>query len=108
MKKMIPFVMAALLIVPPTVKAQEVHGELTDHAGVVNVGNKICPVSNEEVGLMGKAYTVEYNGKEYNLCCKMCAKDFQKNPEKYSKIAEAETLDEKHGGVEANHQDHQH
>lgn len=48
-----------------------------------NVGNKICPVSGEKIGAMGKAYHVEYEGKVYNLCCKMCSKDFKKNPEKY-------------------------
>lgn len=51
----------------------------------INVGNKICPVSEEKIGSMGKAYTVEHEGKVYNLCCKMCAKDFKKNPEKYIK-----------------------
>lgn len=50
-----------------------------------NVGNKICPVSREKIGSMGKAYHVEHEGKVYNLCCKMCAKDFKKNPEKYIK-----------------------
>ena len=62
----------------------------------VEVGNKICPVSGDEIpapgekGNMGEAINYEYNGKIYNLCCKMCAKDFKKNPEKYSKIAEGE------------------
>ena len=57
---------------------------------LVLVGNKICPVSGEKVGEMGKVETYEYNGKVYNLCCTMCAKDFKKDPEKYSKIAEDE------------------
>ena len=48
-----------------------------------NVGNKICPVSGEKIGAMGKAYHVEHEGKVYNLCCKMCAKDFKKKPEEY-------------------------
>lgn len=59
-------------------------------AEMVNVGNKICPVSNQTIGSMGEGYKVEYNGKEYNLCCEMCVKDFNKNPEKYAAIAEAE------------------
>ncbi len=60
----------------------------------VEVGNTICPVSKEEIpapgkeGPMGGAVKYEYNGKIYNLCCKMCVKDFKKDPEKYSKIAE--------------------
>jgi len=62
----------------------------------VEVGNKICPVSGEKVpvpgekGAMGEAVTYEYNGKIYNLCCPMCVKDFKKDPEKYSKIADEE------------------
>lgn len=62
----------------------------------VNVGNKICPVSGEKIptpgeeGAMGEPVQFVYNGKVYNLCCKACAKDFQKDPEKYSKIAEEE------------------
>ena len=68
----------------------------------VEVGNKICPVSGEKIpapgekGDMGtEAVKYEYNGKIYNLCCSMCIKDFKKNPEKYSKIAEDEVTKEK-------------
>ena len=67
----------------------------------VEVGNKICPVSSDKIpppgekGDMGEAVKYEYNGKIYNLCCKMCIKDFKKNPEKYSKIAKDEVAKEK-------------
>ncbi len=56
----------------------------------VEVGNKICPVSGEKVGEMGDIVKYEHNGKIYNFCCKACLKDFAKDPEKYSKIAEDE------------------
>ncbi len=63
----------------------------------VEVGNKICPVSGDnvpapgETGTMGdKPVKIEYKGKIYNLCCLMCVKDFKKNPEKYSGIADNE------------------
>ena len=59
-------------------------------ASAKEVGNKICPVSHEKTGEMGEVVQHEYNGKIYNLCCKMCLKDFNKDPEKYSKIAEDE------------------
>ncbi len=62
-------------------------------AKLVEVGNKVCPVSGEEIKAnseMGEAITYEYNGKSYNLCCAMCKKDFKNNPEKYSKIADDE------------------
>ena len=73
-------------------------GSMMDHqegteanSKAVEVGNKICPVSGDKVGGdMGEPVKYEYNGKIYNLCCKACAKDFKKDPEKYSKIAENE------------------
>lgn len=61
----------------------------------VEVGNKICPVSRNKVGEMGESVKYEYKGKIYNLCCPMCVKDFKKNPEKYSKIADEEVAKEK-------------
>ena len=61
----------------------------------IEVGNKICPVSKEKVGQMGEIVTYEYNGKVYNLCCKMCIKDFNKDPESFSKKAEEMAQEEK-------------
>lgn len=63
-----------------------------DVKNLPNIGNKICPVSGNVVddGKMGEAVKFVYNGKIYNLCCPMCIKDFKKNPEKYSAIAEKE------------------
>ncbi len=62
--------------------------ENTLASAAVDVGNKTCPVSGEEIGEMGEVTRYEYNGKIYNLCCAMCIKDFQKNPEQYSNKAE--------------------
>jgi YHS domain-containing protein len=64
------------------------HKDAADAKAGVNVGNTICPVSGEKVGEMGAAVPYVYNGKTYNLCCAMCAKDFKNDPAKYSKIAE--------------------
>ncbi len=50
-------------------------------------GNKICPVSGEKIK-KSEEYKMAYEGKTYNLCCKMCAKDFKKNPQKYIQIIE--------------------
>jgi len=52
-------------------------------------GNKICPVSGEEINDETKA-TYEYKGKIYNLCCSGCIEEFRNNPEKYIKIIEEE------------------
>lgn len=56
-----------------------------------NVGNKICPVGGEEVGSGGMTpYQVTHKGKVYNLCCVSCLEEFNKDPDKYTKIAEEE------------------
>ena len=59
----------------------------------VEVNNKFCPISSEETGKMGPAEKVTYNGKVYNLCCSMCLKDFNKDPE--AAIAKIEAQMEK-------------
>jgi len=48
----------------------------------VSVGNKICPVSGEEIDPKMKA-TYEYEGKIYNFCCTSCIEEFKKDPQKY-------------------------
>ena len=67
--------------------------EVTEE-GPVEVGNMICPVSGEKIE-EETAYKLEFEGKIYNLCCKMCAKDFEKDPQKY-----IETLEEIKEGEE--------
>ena len=68
----------------------------TPTSNAVEVGNKICPVSGEKVpapgekGPMGGPVKIMYKGRIYNLCCPMCVKNFKKNPEKYSAIADKE------------------
>lgn len=65
---------------------------------VVNVGNKICPVSGEKID-EEKKLTYEYEGKIYNFCCKACVKDFKKDPQKYIEKLEAmEEETEEHEG----------
>ena len=79
----------------------EMHVATEDDIKVLpNVGNKLCPVSGNPVddGTMGEAVKYVYNGKIYNLCCEMCMKDFKKDPEKYSKIAEDEVAKDQSNG----------
>lgn len=49
-------------------------------SGIIDLNNKICPVSGKEVN--GKNF-FEYNGVSYGLCCNMCERDFVKSPEKF-------------------------
>lgn len=74
------------------------------------VGNKICPVSGEEVK-EEERYQVEYEGKIYNLCCKMCLKDFNKDQQKYlEKLAQLEQKGEEteHHEEGGDHEGHSH
>ena len=95
----------------PVKVENEMHVATEEEAKTLpNVGNKICPVSGDRIpapgekGTMGdKPVKYEYNGKIYNLCCSMCIKDFKKNPEKYSKIAEDEVAKEKKQEGQADH-----
>ena len=55
-----------------------------------------CVVSGEKLGEMGKPYTFTHDGREVQLCCKNCLKDFNKEPAKYiKKIEEAEAKEKK-------------
>ena len=61
------------------------------------VDNKFCPVSKEAIDNKDEMVQVEHNGKMYNLCCKMCMKDFNKDPDKYSKMIDDMMLKESEG-----------
>jgi len=69
-----------------------VHEEATQaeeiSSDAVNVDNTICPVSGEFISDVGegKGVKIEHEGKVYNVCCKFCAKDFRKDPEKFIKV----------------------
>jgi YHS domain-containing protein len=77
-------------------------------AKAVDAGNKICPVSGEKLGSMGEIIQHEHNGKVYNFCCKACAKDFKKAPEKYIKIVEDEIKAQAAGASGEGKTDHDH
>jgi len=77
---------------------------------VVDVGNKICPVSGEKIKEEMKA-TYEYEGKIYNFCCPMCIDEFKKDPEKYIQKVEEELkarAKEENEITPAMHEGHQH
>lgn len=47
---------------------------------------KKCVVSDETLGEQGPPVKVTSHGTDVWLCCKMCVKDFNKNPEKFVKM----------------------
>ena len=98
MNKVITLTLGVILLGGGLVFAQEQSQATADQSQVkpIEVGNKFCPISHEEVGKNGmQPYKVTYNGKVYNLCCKMCLKDFNQDPEKYFKMLDEEVAKEK-------------
>ena len=49
---------------------------------------KTCVVSKEKLGEHGKVVKVSHNGTDVYLCCKDCVKDFNKDPDKFTKMVE--------------------
>ena|SRR3989338_8056173 len=70
---------------------------------ITDTGNKFCPVSGDKVS--GKHF-IEYGGKRYSMCCPMCKKDFNKNPEKY--IASLENREQQSKSLERITEEHGH
>ena len=44
---------------------------------------KVCLVTGEELGSMGKPIVKVYDKQEIKFCCKSCIKKFEANPSKY-------------------------
>jgi hypothetical protein len=44
---------------------------------------RVCPVSGEVLGAMGKPYKVTVKGQTVFLCCSGCEKELMANPDKY-------------------------
>lgn len=74
---------------------------------VVEYGNTLCPISGEKI-VKGEEIKYEYEGVNYNLCCKMCNKDFEKDPEKYIKKMEVEKQMEKRKAIDVGIHTHEH
>ncbi len=86
------FVVAGIAMAQEEAKTETTAPVVTEAAPAaevpVSAGNKICPVTGENIKELGKD-TVEYKGKVYNLCCPMCKEEFLKDPDKYiSKVNE--------------------
>ena len=79
MKKLIVLALLVVFMIPlaaPQVMAADQKAQ----AGIVDAGNKFCPVLGGPVN--GKDFVV-YQGKRYGLCCPGCDKTFLSNPAKY-------------------------
>ena len=50
---------------------------------------RICPVTGEELGSMGRPIPVTVSGRTIQVCCRACVAAVQRNPEKYmQRVAE--------------------
>lgn len=50
---------------------------------------KVCPVSGEALGAMGKPYKIEVAGRTVFLCCSGCEDEIRKEPDKFLKKLDA-------------------
>ena len=44
---------------------------------------RICPVTGQRLGSMGKPYKVRVKGRDVLLCCRGCEARFMNDPDKY-------------------------
>lgn len=44
---------------------------------------RICPVTGQRLGSMGKPYKVRVQGRDVLLCCKGCEARLKSDPDKY-------------------------
>ncbi len=84
--KKIMIVLLILALAVPVIATPAFAAKSKITKGVVDVGNKICPVSGDPVS--GKNFVI-YKGKRYGLCCPMCKRPFLKDPAKYIAQMEA-------------------
>lgn len=102
MKKLLVVVLVGMFLMPLGA-VQVFAADETAQAGIVDVGNKMCPVMGGPVN--GKDF-VEYNGKRYGLCCPGCKRTFLSDPAKYiakvnaEKTADASASKEMERGME--------
>ena len=55
------------------------------------VKQRVCPVSGDLLGAMGKPFKTTVKGKTVFLCCEGCEHDLKENPHKYlAKLKDAE------------------
>jgi YHS domain-containing protein len=82
---------ATLLAVPSIAAEKKAEKATSSKAAKSKYPLKTCLVSDEKLGEMGEPFVFKHEGKEVQLCCKSCQKDFKKDPSKYmKKLAAAE------------------
>jgi YHS domain-containing protein len=62
---------------------EEALAELSPEDRKLAEEQKVCPVSGDPLGSMGKPYKVTVLGREVFLCCQGCESQIKADPEKY-------------------------
>jgi hypothetical protein len=57
--------------------------ELSPEDRAAAEAQRVCPVSGETLGAMGKPVKITVNGREVFLCCSGCEDAIRKSPDKY-------------------------
>jgi YHS domain-containing protein len=64
-------------------KLPEGLAELSESDRAAALAQRVCPVSGEVLGSMGKPFKVTVKGQTFFLCCDGCQEDLNKDPDKY-------------------------
>ena len=64
-------------------ETEDAFAELTAQDRKLAKAQKICPVSDEELGSMGAPIKVSVEGGDVFICCEGCRKRLLANPQKY-------------------------
>jgi hypothetical protein len=65
------------------VDIQAALAQLSDEDRALAVKQRICPVSGNPLGSMGKPVEVNVKGQRVFLCCEGCREEIEKDPDKY-------------------------
>lgn len=57
--------------------------ELSDADRTAALAQKVCPVTDKQLGSMGKPPKVTVEGREVFLCCDGCEEEIKSNPDEY-------------------------
>jgi hypothetical protein len=64
-------------------KIEKALAELSEADRAAATAQRICPVSDEELGSMGKPPKVTIDGQDVFICCPGCEDKLRENPEMY-------------------------
>jgi YHS domain-containing protein len=77
---------------PSSKAAETADAQATSAEGLAELGpedrvaaekQRVCPVTGERLGAMGKPYKITVKGQTVFLCCSGCEEEIRKEPDKY-------------------------